>query len=473
MKRQALSQALNEVSDKHISEALAKKKRRPLWLGAAAAAVALVILVLTVFQPFSISAQAVSLASEPRILPWPDYNKYKDVEAWRADLDRMTAQRDVRSSTTAQALEALSGFFSAGSAQFLTGSQENLLWSPANAYIGLAMLAELTGGNSREQILNLLNCSDTELLRSHVSALWESVYAGDKHEASALANSLWLEKGLNYRQDTMDALAYHYYASVYKGDLGSSAIDSAISSWLNENTGGLLKSAADNIQLPEDAILALYSTLYFQAKWTEEFKPSNNTTDLFHAPGCDRDVTYMNKKLAMMHYYWGDTYGAVSLSLKNGSQMWFILPDEGLTPEDVLQDGQYMQMLLQHQVPDEQKNAKFMLVNLSVPKFDVSGSQNLKDGLQALGVTDVFSLKTADFSAITSDVPVYITAANQAVRVQVDEQGVKAAAYFELPGATSPMPPDEIIDFVLDRPFLFVLTNDRVPMIAGVVNDPA
>jgi serine protease inhibitor len=34
------------------------------------------------------------------------------------------------------------------------------------------------------------------------------------------------------------------------------------------------------------------------------------------------------------------------------------------------------------------------------------------------------------------------------------------------------MPPEEIIDFVLDRPFLFVITNNRVPMFAGVVNEP-
>ena len=148
--------------------------------------------------------------------------------------------------------------------------------------------------------------------------------------------------------------------------------------------------------------------------------------------------------------------------------MWFILPDEGLTTGDVLQNGQYMDMLLS----DEWENRKYMKVNLSVPKFDVSQARDLKDGLQKLGVTDLFSLETADFSAITSDSPVFITAANQAVRVQVDEQGVKAAVYIEFPGAGAAMPPEEIIDFKLDRPFLFVLTRSQVPLVAGVVNEP-
>ena len=36
----------------------------------------------------------------------------------------------------------------------------------------------------------------------------------------------------------------------------------------------------------------------------------------------------------------------------------------------------------------------------------------------------------------------------------------------------SPAPPDEIIDFVLDRPFLFFVTNSNIPLFAGAVNQP-
>lgn len=31
---------------------------------------------------------------------------------------------------------------------------------------------------------------------------------------------------------------------------------------------------------------------------------------------------------------------------------------------------------------------------------------------------------------------------------------------------------EEIIDFVLDRPFLFVITKNSIPLFAGVVNEP-
>jgi len=267
----------------------------------------------------------------------------------------------------------------------------------------------------------------------------------------------------------MDVLSHHYYASVYRQDLSSQRALKDMQAWLNNNTGGLLKNAIASIQLPPETVLMLYSTIYFQAKWQDEFSAAKNTTDTFHAPGGDVTCTFMNQKLRQMHYYWGEDYGAVSLGLKNDSSMWFILPDEGKTIDDVLASGDYLEMIA---APYEGwENTKYMKVNLSVPKFDVQSQQNLKEGFASMGITDLFQFGLADFSEAFEG-PVFITAANQAVRVQIDEQGVKAAAYIEFPGAGAAAPPEEIIDFVLDRPFLFVIEDSGIPLFAGTVNQP-
>ena len=430
-----------------------------------------IVLVLTFAScsTLAINARKVSIASASRQMARPDLDDYKDRDQWRADREKWDEEQKRLSATTKAAVDALTPFFTTASAQFL-GEQgsENLLWSPINAYIGLAMMTELTDGASRQQILDLFGVRDIDALRQQVGAVWESAYNDNGHEISTLANSLWLEEGLNYNQDIMDNLAYYYYASVYQGDLGSQKINNAIGAWLNNNTGGLLKNATKNINLSPDTILALYSTIYFQAKWQDQFNQANNTNDVFHTPDGDKTATFMNKKLAQMHYYYGDKFSAVALSLKNGSRMWFILPDEGYTTTDVLADGQYMQMILQQ----DWENTKWMKVNLSVPKFDVNSTLDLKGGLQEMGVTDVFNEGAANFSEITGDVPIFLTAANQSVRVQIDEEGVKAAAYIEFPGATSPEPPKEIIDFILDRPFIFAITTDSIPLFMGTVNNP-
>ena len=465
-----VAKALSYVDEKYVSAAAKKKKKKAKYfISAIAAVLALVLLFNLPSMPMVISAKAVSIASESRQMQRPDLDDYKDRDQWRADREKWEAEQKFLSSTSRAAINALTPFFTNGSAQFLsTQGSENLLWSPINAYIGLAMMTELTDGASRQQILDLFGARDIDELRQQVGAIWESAYNDNGHEISTLANSLWLEEGLNYQQDTMDNIAYYYYASVYQGDLGSQKINNAIGAWINNNTGGFLKKSTANVNLSPETILALYSTIYFQAKWQDQFNQANNTNDVFHTPDGDKTATFMNKKLAQMNYYYGDKFSAVALSLKNGSLMWFILPDEGYTTADVLADGQYMQMVLQQ----DWENTKWMKVNLSVPKFDVNSTMDLKGGLQEMGVTDVFNEGAANFSEITGDVPIFLTAANQSVRVQIDEEGVKAAAYIEFPGAMSPEPPKEIIDFILDRPFIFAITTESIPLFMGTVNNP-
>lgn len=475
MKREKLADALGYIRDSFITEAAqGRKKRRPLWAGAAAAVLAAVLLMNWFGLPISVQAMVVAEASESRVLEFRKSSQFSSHETWSEYNDRRVAQYEAREAAVAQAL-ADSDFFSDATDVFLSGSgSENRVWSPVNGYIGLAMLAETAGGTSRQQILNALGADTLESLRARVSAVWESCY-DDGNNPSLLANSLWLDEDLEYDQSVMDNLAYHHYASVYQGDFGSRRTDKSLQTWLNNNTRGILRDSAQQVTLPADTVLALASTVYFQAKWTDEFNPLNNTRDLFHAPEGDITCTYMNQKELQGNYYWGDSFGAVRLNLKGNGCVWLFLPDEGKTPDDVLSEGQYMDMVTGN-FGDPEAYSKYMKINLTMPKFDVGSSGNLKEGLEALGITDVFDPGRADFTqAVQSPtpVPVHITSVNQAVRVMVDEQGVKAAAYIEIPGAGAAAPPEEIIDFILDRPFLFVIADySGIPMFAGVVNEP-
>ena len=471
MKHEGILTALEETSDKHIKEAEKppKKKKRTFLKMAVAAALVIAIGTNIMNAPIRISAHTVALASEPRMMERPDLDDYKDREEWDADYEVWDTERNLRNETATQAKSGLSSFFTDGNSQFLvTESNENKLWSPVNAYIGLAMATELTDGETRRQILDLFGAEDADMLRKQVSAVWESVYQDNSNEICVLANSLWLEKGLQYNQDAMYAIAYHYYGTVYQGDFGSKKTNQDIAAWINNNTGKFLKDSTKSIELSPETMMALYSTLYFQAKWSDEFSESKNTEGVFHMQDGDTQAVFMNKKLKQMYYYWGENFSAVNLGLKNGCSMWFILPDEGMTTNDVLDNGTYMEMLLYKEWEDR----KYMKVNLSVPKFDVSSTMDLSEGLKSMGVSNVFSEEDAEFTQLTSDSPIYLAGANQSVRVQIDEEGVKAATYIELPGAGSAEPPEEIIDFVLDRPFLFVITNDKIPLFAGCVNDP-
>lgn len=469
MKRKKLEQALGEISDQHIAEAAQKEKKRAPWLGAVAAVLAIVLVFKFVDIPMAIAAEVVSEAAAPRIAERPDLDDFSDRDAWRQELDKWDTTLQQRSASVEEALVHMRGFLEDSCNHFLSGEDSNRLYSPINAYIGLAMTAELTAGQTRRQILDVLGVSDLSSLRRQISALWETAYQDNGNEVCTLANALWIDKSVSYQQAPMDVLGQDYYASVYRQDLSGRRVLKDIQAWLNNNTGGLLRDSVDSIQLPEEAVLMLYSTIYFQSKWQTEFNAAKNTNDVFHAPSGDITCTFMNQKLRQMHYYWGEDFGAVALGLKNGSRMWFILPDADKTIDDVLSSDEYLQMIA---APYEGwENTKYMKVNLSVPKFDIQATQDLRSGFESMGITDLFQHEKADFSE-AFDGPVFMTAANQAVRVEIDEQGVKAAAYIEFPGAGAAAPPEEIIDFILDRPFLFVISDSGIPLFAGAVNQP-
>ena len=282
-----------------------------------------------------------------------------------------------------------------------------------------------------------------------------------------------MDKDIAYQQEAMDALAYHYYTSVYQGDLGSDRTNKDMTNWLRNQTGGLFSNRTGEVNITPNAMLALVSTVYFQSQWSEKFSKGSNTQQPFHTASGDVTCTFLNKKLGEMYYYWGETFGAVELPLENGSSMWLILPDEDKTVADVLSSRDYMAVVTgSADFPEE--NHKWMKVNLSVPKFDVSSSVDLEPALKKMGLTGIFEPLGNDFSSsVDSETPVYLDSINQDTRVTIDEDGVVAASYMVLEFGNGAMaPPDEIIDFVLDRPFLFAITTESVPMFVGVVNHP-
>lgn len=433
--------------------ATAKKRRKPYWIAAVAAALALAIGIGMLMNPLMIGVHAVSTAKYPKYTG--NYNQ------------EMQAYAD-----------SLSDFFHQSMLQTLGGNEgENMAYSPINLYMALCVAAELTGGD--EQILSLLGAASLEQLRSQANQVWNATYF-DEGNQTLLANALWLDEGLDYNQKVMNTLSKNYYTSVYSGDLGSDAVNRAIQSWLNEQTGGLLKQESSKVSLGQEIVMALYSTVYYQAQWghshsKQPFSKDQNTVDVFHGLNGDLQCTFMHKEKINTYYHWGEDFGAVYLPLRDGSRMWFFLPDEGKTVDDVLESGEYAHFLFFQVYPEDmQSHRKYMKVNLSLPKFDIRSSGDLKEDLQSMGITNIFDPKNSGLShAVTGDLDVWFTAVNQATRVAIDEEGVTAASYIEMPAAGAPAPPEEIIDFILDRPFLFVITNRyNLPLFAGVVNNP-
>ena len=470
----------------HLVRAVSRpKKRRSLWTGAAAGATAMAIFAAMLLWPVSPApetpndnpvkqplipvahaAEVLAQPTLPTMAPAPDFSGHwsdEEYEAWRESRLTRWQQRPEDDS-------ALDAFYLETAREFLLNSAgENALYSPLNLYLGLGMLAEVTDGQTREQILELLNCDSVEELRAFVSALWNVNYCDDGAVTSLLASSLWLRDDTEYRMETLGTLADSYYASSHRGTMGSEEYNRMLRDWTNEHTGNLLTEQANRLEMNAATVLALVSTLYFEASWGDKFSPDATAPDTFHTPDGDVTVDFLNRT-ADQEYYWDEDFAAVELPLSGSGSMWLFLPDEDKTVADLL-DGSALELIRN---PYDWENWTYIQVELSVPKFDVTGQPDLYTGLQNLGITDVFDWTKADFSPLCENHDqIYLSNASHCARVMIDENGCTGAAFTMLGMETAAIPPEEIAVFRADRPFLFAVTGqDNQILFLGVVNEP-
>ena len=127
--------------------------------------------------------------------------------------------------------------------------------------------------------------------------------------------------------------------------MGSDDFNAALQDWLDKQTGGLLSDEAGEVELEPETVLALATTVYFRSKWTSEFNEDNTKTDVFHTASGDVDAEFMHASRSAS-YYWQESFSASYMGLESGGRMWFILPDEGVSADELLASGEYMDLVL-------------------------------------------------------------------------------------------------------------------------------
>ena len=397
-----------------------------------------------------------------------------DMNSPIADWDSYSAANDKYYAETREITDEVKGYeiplraFTETSAkEFLIGNEDNTVYSPLNVYMALSMLAELTDGDSRQQILDVLCLPDIDSVRDEARKLWLANYSNDGMTTLLLGTGSWISEELDVNQEVLETLVEKYYAFYVVGEMGSSEMDQSFRDWLSAQTMGLLDDFVSGEHFDPDTVLALASTIYYKAHWQDVFNDDNTEDAVFHAKDGDQTVPFMNEKRSGS-ISWGSNFTAAFKPMAGRQRMYFVLPDEGSTVDEVLANDQFWTML---SGSDDYENVKHgCIVTMSIPKFDVSSGANLIDGLRALGVEDVFSPDASDFSALTPQKGVFVGKVSHNARVKIDEEGVEAAAYTAMLLCGSSMPTD-YVDFICDRPFIFAIQNyDGAVLFMGTVN---
>ena len=410
-----------------------------------------------------------SIKSVEAVIPSPisegtDVNKFANGDAhseWREDYTEK-----VHKSQNVQA--GMEQYYELIQKELLSDATDhNAVCSPLNIYIALSMLAEVTDGNTRKQILDVLNVKDMDVLNKRIEAIWDANYVDTPALKSILANSIWLRNDIGYNEDTLKRLSVEYHASSYSGEMGSESMNQKLQKWTDEHTGELLTEYTKELKLKQESVLALISTVYYKASWDKDFPKEQTNKGIFHGVSGDQSVPMMHNDI-ITNLYQTEHFQAVGLSLVDSGTMYFFLPKEGYKAQDIAANPEMIKICMEP-VSVESNSA---LVHLTVPKFNDSAKTDLLECLKDIGITDVLSDKQADFTPLTKEIEnIYLSRAEHAAMVKIDEEGVTGAAYTALITECGGIIQNQV-DFIIDRPFVYaVAAPDGSILFTGVIQN--
>ena len=373
------------------------------------------------------------------------------------------------------------------------GVGENKIFSPLSLYMSLSMAAEISDGNTRQQILDVMHQPDIKAARNTAKSIWLANYMNNGEDKLLLANSLWLNSGWTFEQSLLDILASDYFASSFSGDPTDADYSSAYREWLSEQTDGLLDDNLDGAQLDPAMLITLASSVNFSGSWESSF--GYGEEGIFHGTSGDVTTCFYNS-LGRVRTYTGENFISAVVKLKGNGSVRFILPEEGMTPEQLLQDEELFDFMNdaapnwdplkivekepQHtdypnhlDYPTYENLTEIEYPTLTMPLVDFTSSFYLNEYCRELGITDAFDPSCADFSPLTKQGKgqLSVDSINQDARIIIDEFGCKAVAITTWYIGTGD---DPIFDnkIVLDRPYIIeVVSESGLPLFVGIVNN--
>jgi serpin B len=284
----------------------------------------------------------------------------------------------------------------------------------------------------------------------------------------SLANSVWGQRDVGFQPDFLDLLAAEYGSGMDLVDFRTDpeAARAAINEWVDQQTKQRISELLPVGSITTETTVALVNAIYLKAAWELPFIAELTGDSPFTtAAGDTVDVPTM-RRTAQFAYATGDGWQAVELPYANSSlAMLIFLPEP-----DFLQ--LFEEIFL---VTDATAYLQPQQVQLAMPRFDIESKFSLADQLAQLGMPLAFDIDDADFSGITTDLPLYLSAVVHQANITVGEEGTEAAAATAVVAVAGAAPTEvQPIAMTIDRPFVFALRDRSTDtmLFLGRVGDP-
>ena len=332
--------------------------------------------------------------------------------------------------------------------------------SPLSVTYLMSMLANGADGETQQQILATLGWAGEGIqqpslqdINDYSRMLIEKTARLDKAVTVEIANYVAVNKEFKLNSKFQKSVERDYKAGVESLNFTSPSTLKRINDWCNDRTHGMIPSIIN--ELDPDAVSYLMNAIYFNGTWKDKFSKEETKQEMFR--GYTRDIQYVDMMHRHGEYFYadGDGYSAVSIPYGNGAfRMTVILPSEGSFLRDVMasMDGGKFQAL--------QRSMEKCNVDLKIPRFTTEVDLPLNDIISALGAPLIFSSQ-ADFSQFARG-NFYVSKMFQKAKIEVSEEGTKAAAVTAAIMMMSAMRPEKKrnVVFHADSPFAYIISEN-------------
>lgn len=333
------------------------------------------------------------------------------------------------------------------------GEQQDVFVSPLSVTYALGMLANGAVGDTQKEILEGLEFRSGKVddINSLCHQLMMEAPKLDKSTKVSMANAVVANKNKPLQPDFKNVVEKQYQALVTNQDFSSPATLSFINLWASELTHGMVPQLLDRVN--PDAVTYLLNALYFKGIWYRQFDKKRTQEESFtQADGKKLTVKMMHQRERFFAAE-NDNYQTVVLPYGNGSyEMVVLLPREGKDLSSLLQTMDAKKW------KDNLKSTYSSKVDLKLPRFTSAYTRELNDVLKLLGMNTMFERGKADLTKM-SMVKAFVSMVLQKAKIEVDEEGSKAAAVTVVGTAPTATAPSKPILFHANRPFMYAIVE--------------
>lgn len=356
------------------------------------------------------------------------------------------------------------------------GKGANVVVSPASIALALGMARAGAKGVTATEMDKVLHDLATDEHAPWLNALdaalgtrtgtFKDQQGKDQPVTLRIANSTFAQQGMKLQDAFLAALASRYGAGVRLVDYKTSteAARVGINAWVAEQTEQRIKELLAAGALTPDTRLTLVNAIYLKAAWMTPFEEVDTKDGPFtRADGSTVTAKFMNS-IGELRYAAAGGWQAVELPYVGGSLAMTLLLPDGTAAGPGLTAAAFDAAIAA---------LKARNVTLAYPKHSVESKLELEQVLPALGMPTAFQPGKADFSGMTTEEQLFISAVIHQANMDVDEKGTTAAAATAVVMRATALPA-EPVTLRLDKPFYFALRDIPTGTILflGRVSDP-